>query len=193
MRWHHESAVLCLLAVVVFAAAGSSDSPQQQQQQWQTRPCASLHVGQYKCDKPVIDDAKQTAVNCTSDDTVAVACYPASNVICDGRRFDGRTVGFHKRVFCRYVSTYHYQTATLLSIFFGIVGADRFYLGYNAIGCVKLCTFGLMFIGYLFDMCMIITQTLRPADNSHYIVDYYGQVLFPSIAYNNYTFNFTLN
>ncbi len=191
VSWWHDTVLINVLIYILFVILTCvfADLPSS----WQDRACANLNIGQYKCDKPLIDDLKQTAVNCTRNDTVLVACYPAKNVICGGQRFDGQTIGFYKNVFCRYVTNYHYQTATLLSIFFGVVGADRFYLGYNAIGCIKLCTFGFMFIGYLFDIVAIITQTLRPVDNSHYIVDYYGQVLYPSIVYNNYTFNFTLN
>lgn len=53
-------------------------------------------------------------------------------------------------------------------------GADRFYLGYYAIGLLKFCTFGFMLIGQLLDIILIITQVLRPADGSYYIIDYFG-------------------
>jgi len=42
---------------------------------------------------------------------------------------------------------YSFETSLLLSIFLGMFGADRFYLGYPAIGLFKMCTLGCMFIG----------------------------------------------
>lgn len=158
---------------------------------WKEKPCSQLNIGQYKCDQPVIDDQTQSAVNCTKQNLVQVPCYPAKNIICENKVFDGETIGFYKQVTCRYVTHYQYQTAVLLSIFLGVFGIDRFYLGYVSIGILKMCTFGFMFIGYLIDMILIITQTLKPSDGSSYIVDYYGTILIPTISYNNYTYNFT--
>jgi TM2 domain-containing membrane protein YozV len=165
----------------------------EQTPKWHSRSCSSLSIGQYKCDKPVINNLTQAAVNCTSQSIVHVPCYPAENIICENKIFDGKSIGFYKQTYCRYVTDYNYQTAVLLSIFLGMFGVDRFYLGYIAFGVIKLCTFGVLFIGYLIDMILIITQTLKPSDNSEYIVDYYGQVLYPSPLYNNNTFNFTFN
>ena len=159
---------------------------------WKQRACSQLLMGQFKCDKPQIDEQTQAEKNCTKENLVQVACYPAKNVICDGKVFDSNTIGFYKNVKCRYVTKYHYQTAVLLSVFLGFLGADRFYLGYFAYGAIKLCTFGVMFIGYLVDMILIITQTLGPSDGSNYIVDY-AQLLYPSMLYNNNTFNLTFN
>ena len=42
---------------------------------------------------------------------------------------------------------YSFETSLLLSIFLGMFGLDRFYLGYPAIGLLKLCTLGCMFLG----------------------------------------------
>ncbi len=158
---------------------------------WQKRPCSTLLLGQFKCVTPVIDELKQTAQNCQPNSQVKVACYPVLNITCESKRFDGLTIGFYRYETCRYVTSYHYQTAVLLSVFLGIFGADRFYLGYIGVGVLKFCTCGFMLIGYLVDMLLIITQTLKPVDNSNYIVDYYGQVLHASNVYSNETFNFT--
>jgi len=46
-------------------------------------------------------------------------------------------------------------TAFVLSLFFGIFGADQFYLGYPAYGLVKLLSLGGAGIWYLFDLCRI--------------------------------------
>lgn len=65
--------------------------------------------------------------------------------------------------------------------------------GYVAIGVLKACTFGFMLIGYLVDLILIITQRLKPSDGSDYIVDYYGQIFYPTFAYNNQTYNMTFD
>jgi len=69
----------------------------------------------------------------------------------------------------------------------------QFKIGYVAIGVLKTCTFGFMLIGYIWDLVLIISQVLRPSDGSNYIVDYYGQVLYPAPLYNNNTYNLTSN
>lgn len=173
----------CILIHVLLLIIGKIDC----------RKCSELQIGQYKCEKAPIDEIKQTEVNCSVKNTVQITCYPAKRVKCDNKTFDGITPGFYIEQPCRYVTSYKYQTAVLLSIFLGIFGADRFYLGYMAMGVIKMCTFGLMFIGYFIDMLLIITQTLIPIDGSNYIVDYYGQVLYPSAPYNNNTFNYSFN
>lgn len=47
---------------------------------------------------------------------------------------------------------YKYDVALLLSVFFGFLGADRFYLGHVGMGALKCCTLGFFFIGHLIDM-----------------------------------------
>ncbi|CAF1007539.1 unnamed protein product [Brachionus calyciflorus] len=146
---------------------------------WENRSCSLLLMGQYRCDSPKVDISKQNEVNCNQHGHVEVACYPVQNITCQGRIYDGKTIGFYKLLKCRYVTHYSYQTTVLFSIFLGIFGFDRFYLGYYSIGILKACTFGFLLIGYLVDMILIITQNLEPADGSKYIVDYYGQILHP--------------
>jgi TM2 domain-containing membrane protein YozV len=48
----------------------------------------------------------------------------------------------------------HFDVALILSIFLGMFGIDRFYLGYPAIGCFKLFTLGFMFLGQLIDVIL---------------------------------------
>lgn len=58
------------------------------------------------------------------------------------------------------------QTALFLSIFTGVLGVDRFYLGYTALGIFKLLTAG---IWALIDLIRIGVDSLRPADGSPWV------------------------
>ena len=39
---------------------------------------------------------------------------------------------------------------------------------------LKFATLGFFFIGHLVDVVLIATQTLGPADNSSYVINYFG-------------------
>lgn len=82
---------------------------------------------------------------------------------------------------------YRFDTALLLSIFLGMFGIDRFYLGYPAMGLLKLCTFGFCFLGQLIDIILIASQRLGPADGSAYIIPFYGPGL-SVIRSDNFTY-----
>ena len=60
------------------------------------------------------------------------------------------------------------NTALLLSIFAGLWGMDRFYLGYTGLGVLKLLTLGCFGILSLIDMIRIATGKLKPANGSEY-------------------------
>ena len=87
---------------------------------------------------------------------------------------------------------YSFETAMLLSIFLGMFGADRFYLGYPAIGLLKFCTLGFMFLGQLVDIILIATQVVGPADGSHYVIPFYGAGI-EVIRSNNWTYKLPQN
>ncbi|XP_028428591.1 TM2 domain-containing protein 1 [Perca flavescens] len=140
--------------------------------------CDNLSLGQYLCKDPKIDDATQEPENCR-DTTAWGECLPAPNISCrlsNGTefKFSGEEVGFNKTIPCRNVSGYSYKVAVALSLFLGWLGADRFYLGYPALGLLKFCTVGFCGIGTLIDFILIAMQIVGPADGSNYIVDYYG-------------------
>lgn len=59
-----------------------------------------------------------------------------------------------------------YMTASMLSLFLGYLGVDRFYLGYVGTGIVKLLTFGGLGIWYLIDVARIITNDMRDANGN---------------------------
>ncbi|XP_038153132.1 TM2 domain-containing protein 1 [Cyprinodon tularosa] len=140
--------------------------------------CSHLRLGQYLCKDPEIDEATQEPKNCR-DGEAKVDCHPAPNVTCqlsNGTevQFSGDEVGFQKTISCRNVSGSSYKVAVALSLFLGWLGADRFYLGYPALGLLKFCTVGFCGIGTLIDFVLIAMQIVGPADGSDYIVDYYG-------------------
>ncbi|XP_060685793.1 TM2 domain-containing protein 1 [Hemiscyllium ocellatum] len=140
--------------------------------------CDELRLGQYICDSPKINNLTQEPENCTNE-TAFVPCMPAPNITCKNysgfvNTFSGKEVGFYKPFSCRNVSGYSYKVAVALSLFLGWLGADRFYLGYPALGLLKFCTVGFCGIGSLIDFVLISAQIVGPSDGSSYIIDYYG-------------------
>lgn len=137
--------------------------------------CHDLLPGQYFCKDPVIDLKTQQAVNCSKEtQLVKVPCYPVKGLYCNDQEHAGNTVGFYIDLECKYTNGHEFSIAVLLSVFLGWLGIDRFYLGYPAIGLLKLCTFGFMFLGHLVDLLLIAIQVVGPSDGSAYVVDYYG-------------------
>lgn len=53
----------------------------------------------------------------------------------------------------------------------GLLGLDRFYLGYKKVGILKLCTLGCMGILWFMDIINIESGYLQPADGSLYLED----------------------
>ncbi|XP_074237017.1 TM2 domain-containing protein 1 isoform X3 [Saimiri boliviensis] len=128
--------------------------------------CEDLKVGQYICKDPKINEATQEPVNCTNY-TAHVSCFPAPNITCkdssgNETHFTGNEVGFFKPISCRNVNGYSYKVAVALSLFLGWLGADRFYLGYPALGLLKFCTVGFCGIGSLIDFILISMQDFEP-------------------------------
>ncbi len=57
-----------------------------------------------------------------------------------------------------------WSTALILSFFFGLLGIDRFYLGYTGKGILKLITAGGLGIWWLYDLIKIAGNTLPDAN-----------------------------
>ncbi|ENN81244.1 hypothetical protein YQE_02338, partial [Dendroctonus ponderosae] len=133
----------------------------------------TLRMGQFLCPDPsydLIDPVTQEIRGCTKEGKAKVKCLAVDGLACEGTK--NRT--FTKEMPCRWTNGYHYDTSLLLSIFLGMFGIDRFYLGYPAIGLAKFCTLGFLFIGQFIDIILIASQVVGPADGSAYVIPYYG-------------------
>ncbi|XP_040216742.1 TM2 domain-containing protein 1 [Rana temporaria] len=153
--------------------------------------CEELRLGQYMCLDPKINPITQEPFKCANL-TAFAPCYPAPNISCKDHEgnvttFSGKEVGFFRPFPCRNVNGYSYKVAVALSLFLGWLGADRFYLGYPALGMLKFCTVGFCGIGSLIDFILIAMQIVGPSDGSSYIIDYYGARL-TRLSINNETF-----
>ncbi|XP_067949761.1 TM2 domain-containing protein 1-like [Watersipora subatra] len=152
------------------------------------RDCQDLRLGQYRCEDErttntvgnFVESCEVLDKNRPEEYAWRILCYPAPGISCNDKVFDGETVGFNYTVTCNKKSEKSLETALLLSIFLGMFGVDRFYLGYPAIGLLKLSTFGFMLVGQLVDIILIATQVVKPADGGDYTVDYFGARMYHS-------------
>lgn len=139
-----------------------------------TIDCASeLLPGQYLCTSLDIDTETQQLRGCRQSNGTGKApqqCSALPGILCNSTC----NSTFTRYEPCNWTNGYHFDTALLLSVFLGMFGIDRFYLGYPAIGLLKFSTLGFFFIGHLVDIILIASQTLGPADGSHYIINYFG-------------------
>ncbi|MBU4351618.1 MAG: TM2 domain-containing protein [Nanoarchaeota archaeon] len=58
----------------------------------------------------------------------------------------------------------NWNTAIILAIFLGWIGADRFYMGHIGLGIIKLLTFGGYGIWWLIDIILIATKKISSVD-----------------------------
>ncbi|XP_016952977.1 TM2 domain-containing protein CG10795 [Drosophila biarmipes] len=136
--------------------------------------CNELQMmGQFMCPDPArgqIDSRTQQLAGCTKEGRARVWCIAANEINCT----ETGNATFTREVPCKWTNGYHLDTTLLLSVFLGMFGVDRFYLGYPGIGLLKFCTLGGMFLGQLIDIVLIALQVVGPADGSAYVIPYYG-------------------
>jgi TM2 domain-containing membrane protein YozV len=125
---------------------------------------------------PQINVTSQQPINCKPGGKAvdAVECNATTHFTC---KETGNRTFYRDYEDCKWTNGYEFDTALLLSIFLGMFGVDRFYLGYPAIGLLKFSTLGFFFLGHLLDVVLIASQMLGPADGSYYVVSYFGPAI----------------
>ena len=81
------------------------------------------------------------------------------------KRADGTGSWFQAAEVPGVFSEKDWLTAVLLSLFVGVLGIDRFYLGYTGLGIVKLITCGGLGIWALIDLILIVMGRLPDVNN----------------------------
>ena len=61
----------------------------------------------------------------------------------------------------RMVSRKDWTTAIILSVFLGVLGADRFYTGRFDLGSLKLISLGGCFVWWLIDVVLLLCGRMR--------------------------------
>uniref|UniRef100_A0A7E4VYW8 TM2 domain-containing protein n=1 Tax=Panagrellus redivivus TaxID=6233 RepID=A0A7E4VYW8_PANRE len=135
--------------------------------------CNDLKKGQYICETPVIDAVTNKFTTCAEDNSISVKCKTIPGLKCRGK--NDKTGEFIMKIenACRYNTHVKHVGALLLSVFLGVLGIDRFYLGHFTIGLFKLCSCGFFMLLYVADIIFIALKIITPADGSHYVVSHH--------------------
>ena len=126
--------------------------------------CTDVFTWQIQCEPPEYQNQTWVSDNCQPDKTWNQPCEVFPNVQCDGDR------NFTRKQWCPYQKGKSYRIAILLSYLLGILGIDRFYLGYYSVGFMKLFTGGFFFVGFIVDAILITLQIVKPANGLGYYV-----------------------
>ncbi|KAH3767577.1 ADP-ribosylation factor 1 [Pelomyxa schiedti] len=124
--------------------------------------CYKLQPYQYTCEPYEWNPHSRSAAKCDKNGTVPVTCHAVEGVKCLG------DTTFTITQPCLWTTGYTYEVALGLSLFLGIFGIDRCYLGYPTLGVIKFLTFGGFLVMYVYDIISIATQILHPSDGSNF-------------------------
>ncbi|KAL0226200.1 hypothetical protein P9112_013524 [Eukaryota sp. TZLM1-RC] len=126
------------------------------------RQCSSVDSYQYQCEPPHLSNSTYQPINCQRGNFYLTNCTVFDAVHCDGSRT------FEVSFPCRYAHSKSYFRALGFSIFSGIFGGDRLYLGYPTLAVMKLVTFGGFVIGTFIDFILVVLQIVIPSDGTAY-------------------------
>jgi len=91
-------------------------------------------------------------------------CHPLAGIYCVGEQF-----WINSSYPCFEPGEYSVAKAILLSFFLGILGMDRFYLGYRFLGTLKLFTLGGFLIWWICDFILLALGVWGPYSSGYNI------------------------
>eukprot|EP00731_Ephydatia_muelleri_P024746 Em0016g1017a len=130
--------------------------------------CCLLPEHFYTCDSPKLNvSADQNrdvgyckqfgGVNYEDVTNTSVYCTVVNGVDCYGNK-----TFIKYNVPCLRYNGYYFPTIVLYSLFFGILGVDRFCLGYTCLGVAKLLTLGGIGVWWVVDLILLIAGVVPP-------------------------------
>lgn len=100
------------------------------------------------------EEVQKTKVNCTV--LPGIECFGSRIFMKDG-------------IPCIRYNGHHFVTTLLYSVLLGFLGMDRFCLGHTGTAVGKLLTLGGVGIWWIIDIVLLVTGTLKPADDSNWV------------------------
>ena len=149
-----------------------------QQVQWNPRraqvPCEFLPPQFTQCITHSFDKFNKEFANGSVPDVVCnkgrrneglfgtAICHPLKGIQCVGEMY-----WINYTYPCYESGDYSLSKAIVLSFFVGLLGADRFYLGYYFLGFLKLFTVGGFFVWWIIDFILLAIGVWGPISGSY--------------------------